>query len=86
MIDYLQGDIFKAITERRFDLAVVFGHVGFNEMAESWRRFREGVPTWSNVDNPFTDFGGPHQLGDGTWLWFVPEQDNHGMTDQGSKA
>lgn len=40
MAHLLQGDIFTVTMERQCDLAVVFGHVGMNEMGVEWRQSR----------------------------------------------
>lgn len=39
MPQLFQGDIFEAVFG--FDLAIVFGHLGFNEMKGMWDRFRD---------------------------------------------
>jgi len=79
----LSGDIFTEATQGSYDLAVVFGHVGFNDMGSKWREFRRRYPTLANVRDPFTGFQAQPVLIDGEqWLWFVPEEQSHGMTDQ----
>jgi len=79
----LHGDIFKEITHKAYDLAVIFGHIGFNEMSLSWREFRGLYSNLADVPDPFTMFGGqPVLIGNAQWIWFVPEEHNHGLTDQ----
>ena len=82
MLTLSQGNIFAAVADRRADLAVIFGHIGFNEMHESWRGFSASVPTLSNVRDPFSEIAGKaHPIADNQWLWFVAEHKNHGMSD-----
>ncbi len=81
MPQYLQGNVFQAAMARKADLAIVFGHIGFNEMRPTWLAFRVNVPDWSHINDPFTELADePHQCPQGHWLWFIPDQDNHGMT------
>lgn len=83
MPNYLQGDIFQEAMNRPYDLAVVFGHVGFNQMSLAWQQFRERVPAWADIADPFTHLAAElHPLGPRQWVWFVPEERNHGMTQQ----
>jgi hypothetical protein len=87
MPEFLQGNIFAIISNQEFDLAVVFGHVGFNEMRECWTTFRQGLPGPLQANDPFAMYGGvPQEYSDGRWLWFVPEERNHGMDDAQLKA
>jgi hypothetical protein len=75
-----QGDIFQAAA--RVQLAIVFGHIGFNEMRQRWVTFAQSQPQLSHANNPFTEFGGRAvEWSGGKWLWFVPEKENHGMTE-----
>lgn len=75
-----QGDIFQAAS--RVQLAIVFGHVGFNEMRQRWVAFAAKRAELSHVRDPFTELvGRAVQWSPGKWLWFVAEQENHGMTD-----
>lgn len=82
MAHLLQGDIFTAAMERQCDLAVVFGHMGMNEMGVLWQQFIAGQPCLAHIRNPFTEVPGqPVKFGDHQWLWFVPADDNQGLTD-----
>lgn len=75
-----QGDIFQAAS--RVQLAIVFGHVGFNEMRQRWVVFAAERPELSHVRDPFTELAGRAiEWSPGKWLWFIAEQDNHGMTN-----
>jgi hypothetical protein len=75
-----QGDIFEAST--RVQLAIVFGHVGFNEMRQRWDSFARGQFQLRNTRDPFTEpKGNPVEWSRAKWLWFVPEKENHGMTE-----
>ncbi|MCX7168601.1 MAG: hypothetical protein NTV11_20335 [Rhodocyclales bacterium] len=77
-----QGNIFAAVADRRADLAIIFGHIGFNAMYESWRAFSESVPSLSGIRDPFSEIGGRAcPISDDQWLWFVAEHEGQGMTD-----
>lgn len=51
-----QGDIFEAAA--RVQLAVVFGHVSFNEMRQCWVSFAHSQPWLSHARDPFTKLCG----------------------------
>lgn len=73
-----QGNIFDAILEGRAELAVVFGHIGFNEMGVTWKAFCRISGKWEGVD-PFMSLSGtPQQYNERQWVTFVK---NHGMKD-----
>jgi hypothetical protein len=75
-----QGDIFQAAL--RVQVAVVFGHVGFNEMRIRWATFAATQAKLSHVKDPFTELTGRAvEWCPGRWLWFIAEEENHGMTD-----
>ncbi len=75
-----QGDIFDAAP--RLQLAIVFGHLGFNRLNLSWRSFRDGHPSLREVRNPFDPFPNqPLEYSKAHYLWFVPEPDNNGLSD-----
>lgn len=75
-----QGNIFQAAS--RVQLAVVFGHVGFNEMRQRWVDFAANQAQLNHVRDPFTELAGHAvEWSPGRWLWFVAEQENHGMTN-----
>jgi|GEM_PF-3361512 len=79
-----QGDIFKFISKGSHDLAVIFGHFGFNHMGIRWTEFRERTPEVRAISDPFSgEFGfhNPVRLRDGTSLIFVAEEQNHGIAD-----
>ncbi len=80
-----RGNIFDAAAD--VQLAVVFGHVGFNEMRHYWVSFSEKQPRIADTRDPFTDLAGrATEWSQGRWLWFVAEQQNHGMTDENLTA
>jgi len=61
----------------------VFGHIGYNEMREYWMSFREHVPVWTDIADPFDELAGSqHEYRPGQWIQFVAEQRNGGMTDE----
>lgn len=75
-----QGDIFQAAA--RVQLAIVFGHRGFNQMQQTWSTFAAMQAELRHVRDPFTELSGRAvEWSPGQWLWFVSEQENHGMTD-----
>ena len=80
MPELSQGDIFEAAS--RVQLAIVFGHVGFNEMRQRWVAFAARNSQLIHVRDPFTKIASRAvEWSPGRWLWFVAEQKNHGMTD-----
>ncbi|HQU45425.1 MAG TPA: hypothetical protein PK867_21600, partial [Pirellulales bacterium] len=82
MPEFLQGDIFQVAIDGSYDLAIVFGHIGFNQMALTWRRFCETTPAAAAVRDPFAEHArSPQEFLPGRWFWFVPEGANHGMGD-----
>lgn len=81
MPEFLQGDIFQVAIEGGYDLAIVFGHVGFNEMSLAWRRFCERPPALTPVADPFSEYARQPQRLRECWFWFVPDDANRGMTD-----
>ena len=82
MAHYLRGDIFAVSEERSCQLAIVFGHIGLNHMSLMWKEFSQSVPSIAQIRDPFSELSGrAFQHAVGRWLWFVAENDNHGMTD-----
>ncbi len=82
MPDHKQGDILQMARDDKFDLAVVFGHCGFTLMAACWGEFRDSIPGWSTVQDPFRELAyGPHEIAEGSWMSFIRSRANHGMTD-----
>jgi len=85
---YMQGDIFSEAIDHRYDVAIVFGHLGLNEMALTWHTAQSRVPGLKAIGNPFESQD--HTLmvaGSETraW-WFVGAENNHGMTDDRFQA
>ena len=75
-----QDNIFNAINENRAELAIIFGHIGFNEMGPHRVNFAQQIDAFAHVTDPFSRMAGrPVQIPNGTWLWFVAEQENHGI-------
>ena len=80
-----KGDIFERLREN--EVAIVFGHIGLNQMAVHWRAFKESERTLSHVRDPFSCMPNePTYVSESKWIWFVPEQKNHGMTDRELKG
>jgi hypothetical protein len=79
---YLQGDIFTTALDGDYDLAVVFGQLGLNEMAQTWRNAQRQVPEWNNIEDPFTDRANePTEITPRKWFWFIHPEQNHGIDD-----
>jgi hypothetical protein len=52
-------------------------------MDERWRRFADDIPALACIRDPFVDLGRrPKLLSERQWLWFVPDGENHGMTEK----
>jgi hypothetical protein len=82
-IQYARGDVFKVGCDEGYDFILVFGHVGLNDMAVTWRDFRSRfLKQFKAVDDPFSSIGGPVMFSPGKWLQFVREEENHGMSTQ----
>ena len=77
----LQSDIFESDFSKKDTLVVVFGHIGFNEMSTSWKKYSSFHPELTGIKNPFSQFKNrPINLVEQCWFWFVPESENHGIT------
>ena len=77
-----QGNIFERLQENHA-IAIVFGHIGFNEMGVRWRAFKNAEPTLTHIQDPFSEIPNePRCIPTGQWLWFVPDQNNHGMPEE----
>ena len=75
-----QGNIFDVAM--RTQLAVVFGHIGFNLMSMHWRAFAHRTPKLSDLANPFRERPQqPIEWSEGRWLWMVPYAEAEGLTD-----
>ncbi len=81
MPHHSQGDIFQVA--QRVQLAIVFGHVGFNDMRQCWLQFSQRIEQLSLVIDPFIEIAGRAiQWSPNNWVWFFPAQKNHGMSDE----
>ena len=83
MPTYMQGDIFAEALDNPYDVAIVFGHLGLNEMAMSWHDAQRRVPEWEAIPDPFEGRDRILETPEGLtrlW-WFVLAEENHGMTD-----
>jgi hypothetical protein len=77
-----QGDIFADTVDHHCDLTIVFGHIGFNKMSGYWQDFACTQPKLAHVRDPFSELAGrPVKFQKRQWLWFVPDGDNHGLTN-----
>ena len=82
MPTYRDEDVLQVFWDGPFDLAVVFGHSGFNHMGDCWKKFQDNVPDWATIRDPFRDLSGdPHEIGDRRWMTFVGPRKNNGLTD-----
>ena len=89
MPEYRQGDIFSTFRDEGFQLAIVFGHLGFNFMAHYWYDFAAAYPDIfpDRRLNPFDYFPDqPIAYRPCKFMWFVPERKNHGMKDSELKS
>jgi hypothetical protein len=84
MPTYIQGDIFAQALDNHYDLAIVFGHLGLNEMAMAWREAQRRVPEWEAIHDPFENQAAPiiSPQGETRLWWFVAAEQNNGMTDE----
>lgn len=77
-----QGDIFAVTVEHQCELTIVFGHIGFNAMSGYWQDFAGSQPKLAHVHDPFSEISGrPVEFQERQWLWFVPDGENHGLTN-----
>ena len=80
-----RGDIFDRLREHH--VAIVFGHIGLSHMAVCWRKFSRAERTLVHIADPFSTMPNkPQRISSGQWLWFVPEGQNHGMTEDELKG
>jgi hypothetical protein len=75
-----QGDIFSTADREDFELAIVFGHIGFNQLSITWQQFSEHIPALVGERDPFKHMKSPVQYRPGRWMWFIPSELNHGMS------
>ena len=79
---FSQGDIFTLFATKQIDVAIVFGHIGLNEMNLYWEEFKNAHDNFAEIRDPFLEIPErPVCVSNDQWLWFVPEKENHGMTD-----
>lgn len=77
-----QGDIFAATVDNQCELTIVFGHIGMNDMSRFWQDFAGTQPKLDRVHDPFSEISGrPVEFQERQWLWFVPDGENHGLTN-----
>ena len=78
-----KGDIFEVGFKERFDLIVVFWHVGLNFLRFYWDNFRSGHSSLAAIDDPFSDLGEKftEYASGGKYIVFVSEVKNNGMSD-----
>lgn len=81
---YMQGDIFAEAIDNHYDMAIVFGYLGLNEMAMAWRNAQCRVPEWGAITDPFENqYNPPIAIEGETQLWrFIAAEENHGMTEE----
>lgn len=84
MPEFSQGDIFTAIENRQAGLAVIFGHIGFNQMHLRWVAFSSLFQSLAHIHDPFskTISCRAHKISEDQWLWFVSDLPNYGMSDE----
>ena len=79
-LTFKKGDIFSYAGY--YDLTIVAGHIGLNELGALWRNFQRRYPEFEKVDNPFMEIGRKFvKLEDSKYIYFMPEEENHGISD-----
>lgn len=83
MTVFRQGDVLATAKNEGFELALVFGHLGYSLMDQKWREFSDGVDFWQDVVDPFAPgfAGRPHEYTTGRWVWFFKGGLSQGMSD-----
>ena len=83
----LQSNIFDVDKSDENQLVVVFGHIGFNHMGVSYKRFAQSHSEFARIRNPFKEFSDqPVKLDNGSWFWFIGAEENHGLSTDRLKA
>jgi hypothetical protein len=82
MPTYHSGDIFRTARDEKYELAIVFGHLGYNELGQKWGEFVENS-LWTGIKDPFLPgFAGKAQMYlENQWMWFVSAYSAYGMND-----
>ena len=79
---YKMGDIFQEGLGSGYDLALVFGQYGLNELGFHWNSIKQGVPQWQQIEDPFKISQQPIIINGKTKLWwFVSAEENGGLSD-----
>lgn len=86
MPSFKQGDIFQAMQTGEFGLSIVFGHIGYNVMAITWRDFMASHPGFACSSDPFREKSNePRLFQAGCWVQFQPDFEelnkSRGLTD-----
>ena len=80
-IQFERRNIFEHARYR--GLTAIYGHIGFNQMRESWVVFSQAYPQLALIDDPFHQIDpNPFYLEPEHLLYFVPEPEDGGMTDE----
>lgn len=75
-----KDNIFNAIKGKRAEFALIFGHIGSNEMGQLWKEFAFAMDAFRHVSDPFVELEQvPVQVPNGTWLCFIPAEQNYGI-------
>ena len=75
-----EGNIFERFCDN--DVAIIFGHIGFNQMGATWHEFQESENVFQGIEDPFSEIPNePHEIREGKFIWFVPEANDGGMED-----
>ncbi len=82
-VKYAQGDIFEVGPKEEYEFLLVFGHIGLGEMGHAWKEFKKRYANLKDVSDPFSHGGSPISYFERRWVQFVPEEQNHGMSNEG---
>lgn len=85
-MDLIKSDVFDTDLSNESQLIVIFGHIGFNELAISWNKFCHDKEELRGVTDPFDEFEKkPKKLTGKCWLWFLPAAENNGIATEDLK-
>jgi hypothetical protein len=72
-----QGNIFEQ--NENFDLIIVFGHIGFNQMSVAWSEFKVKYKRISDISDPFINEMSFIQYTNNKFFCTINEKENHGI-------
>jgi len=84
MVTTRSGDIFSTADIEKFDLAIVYGHLGYNFLRDYWNHFSIEFPIFQSVTDPFEDerFNSRYfEYKQGQWIIFRTHYAGIGISD-----